>query len=963
MNIIFIIAGLSVLLLLGLSLWMKWRMQASKGRFALTVVSSLFACFTFGLAAMSTSLPVIITSKISEKIGLGQIATAAPSYLVIILTLVIAYFIYKFGVNAIKNWDVSPRVSEIDLAERHLENSMAALSIEKLRLLLKGQRDPVASDAVENWKAKIAEAPKSIEVKDLLRDMLISAIREVRIPENGWRDDGRMWVGEKLGLSNAETKMVLALVFDSLPSEQDIKARIDVLEEGFDKVNGFQIFALYSSSEKDLNSDETITISGCKVRILASRQMILMGLDLVSYAKELISNFENTRVGGTSATLGNSYVDLYVQIPEKDSAIKPLNEAIKGWLKKDSNCHLAITGEYGQGKSTALMKFCIDWAERFLKTGHIGERVPLLIELRGQSPSETDPMGFISAWCARYRLLPQQVLNLIKSGDAILIFEGFDELRNAGKSYFRHQHFNALWRFAYPNTKLIFTGRPNFFLDKEETNRTLRSQDNRAAGGDYYSEVWKLQKLDKAQVKLACRSYEPSIKKGIVSSIENSKDFLEIVSRPSMLPVVATIWPEIEKLQESGHPLTGAELIERYIQAVFSRKEAELERDRVIHDAPSGSRYLLLPKQLRELLTICVAWRMSGLKYKNTIPRSEITEMVREIYDVLISVGKSEGVSASVAEGIVDFEKRHIDENIADKVEAITTEICSAGLLISDAAGGATNLRFPHKQFFEFLIAKAIKITSQSPGAGASKIILKSSSDSGVVHRLINEPTSINYLSECVGQNLSIFFTKSQMIMMYFSVATSLINNKIEIIFYYLSYSMMRFRKSKKTDLLGERLKAIDSYNEYLDEDEDEGDEVMSSVIRSRTLNLVIMFSIFITSVSVLLYYFTSLFLDDFVQKKSNSIVIIFYLSMTFSMMLPLFIKKQGDGCFVLTRFLKSHWRHAGQMPKSNSDALKITLRSLLKGRVIFPDENVSQSSHLEQFLYPSTYFGDDKGY
>lgn len=675
-------------------------MKASKGFFAITVVSTLMACFTFGLAAMSTSLPVAIASRVSEKLGLGPLETNIPAYLTGLLTLFVIFIVYKFGVIAIKNWEAPPRVSEIDLSEKQLENNIVALSVEKIKYLIKGLGDPIASNAVANWKGKITEPPRPVELKDLLRDMLVSAFREILIPDGGWRDDGKMWVGEILGIDSDQAKPVLALIFDSVPSEQDIYTRINFIESNHGDVENFKIFALYSSFEKEERKSKELIIRDIRVNVLSSRQMLIMGLDLINYAKELISNFDNTRVGGTSATLCNSYVELYVETPGTASTIKPLNKEIDEWLKKDSNCHLAITGEYGQGKSTALMKLCTDWAKRFLKTGQIGERVPLLIELRGQSPFETDPLGFISPWCARYRLPPQQVLNLIKSGDAILIFEGFDELRNAGKSYYRHQHFNALWRFAYPNTKLIFTGRPNFFLDEEETNRTLRSQTNRATGGDYYSEVWKLKKLNEDQIKLACRSYNDSVRKGISSSVESSKEFFEIVSRPSMLPVVATIWPEINKKQEVGHALTGAELIEMYIQAVFSRKEAELERDRVRLEAPSGSRYLLLPKQLRELLTICVAWRMSGLRYKNTIPRSEVNDMVRDIYELLVNVSKSKGVDPAVAEGIIDFEKRYADENVADKVEAITTEVCSAGLLVPDAAGGATNLCFPHKQFF-----------------------------------------------------------------------------------------------------------------------------------------------------------------------------------------------------------------------------------------------------------------------
>ena len=954
MIVVFCIIFVVLVALILLFIWMKFRMKVSKGRFSMTVISAMVTCFLCSLAAIKTPLTTFVLSiffeQLSFVLNLMPIPFVIPTieinteYFVSFLAVIVMVLIYKFGVNAIKNWDAPPRVSEINLIEKNLENSLVYLGLETLKLLIKRQEDPVASDAVEKWKNKITSPPRPIETKDLLKDMLVSSIREIRISDDGWRDDGKMWVGERLGLTNAEKKPVLALVFDMPPDEKHIECRIDMLEMKFDKLNCYDIYVLYFSSEKILIKDINLTVRNYSVTVLTSRKMIFDGLDLVGYAKELISNFENTYIGGTTATLANSYVDLYVQTPGEEKSVK-INYAIKCWLEKKSNCHLAITGEYGQGKSTALMKLCVDWASRFLETGCIGERVPLLIELRGQSPSELDPLAFISTWCARYRLLPQQVLNLIKSGDAILIFEGFDELKNAGKSYFRHQHFNALWRFSYSNTKLIFTGRPNFFLDQEEANRTLRNLTNRATGGDYYTEIWSLKKLNQNQIKSACRSYDRNTKEGIFSSVKKSKVFLDIVSRPSMLPVVATIWPEIKKLQDDGHLLTGAELIERYIQAVFSRKEAELERDRVKLDAPAGSRYLLLPKQLRELLTICIAWRMSGLRYKNTIPRSEITDMVREIYDILINVGKTEGVADSIAEGIVDFERRYADENMIDKIEAITTEICSAGLLVSDPVGGVTNLRFPHKQFFEFLIAKAIKITSHSKKSGASRIILNSSSDPRIISRLISEPNSIVYLSECVGQEIGFLFTKFQKNKMIFTLIVSTLANYLDRIFNIFFMPIKNIFIKEKISPINEPVSQV------IDEDYS-----LYSVGRYIKKRNFIKYFVFCFLFSVVIGLLSSLFSAESLRDEIHYPTSVLFLTNLLPLILFSFFSKKEGSYFVLFKFLNTHWEHANQVPVNNSTYM--ILRSLAKGRVYFPVKQIPQTSNLDKFLYPSIDFG-----
>jgi hypothetical protein len=417
-----------------------------------------------------------------------------------------------------------------------------------------------------------------------------------------------------------------------------------------------------------------------------------------------------------------------------------------------------------------------------------------------------------------------------------------------------------------------------------------------------------------------------------------------------MLPVVATIWPEIEALQKTGLPLTGAELIEIYVQAVFSRKEAELERDRVQLDAPSGSRYLLLPKQLRELLTICVAWRMSGLKYKNTIPRSYISDMVREAYDTIIAVGKSIGVSPEVAEGIVEFEKRHADVSPADRVEAMTAEICSAGLLVSDAAGGATNLRFPHKQFFEFLIAKAITITSDSNAYSVSQVILKCSNDSRVFPRLKNDQNSINYLSECIGPNLRQFLSPFQRFFLQLNFIQALMIYQVSDVFSHVARRVLKRKGAKSEFKTGALPVFIEKYAEDMEDMDD--------------LNLLKFYKL-INSIlipwSILLFFLVGTSAYSEVFYPENELIhplIIGILSLAAALSVVYSQIINLDYNQVIIHFLRAHWRHAGQVPISRKHELRLAINSLSKGRVVFPYKQINLPSDYSQFVYPAKDFG-----
>lgn len=944
--------------------WMRWRMRASKGRFALAVVSTMLTCLLSGLSAMSSSLPTAIVSKVFEAIGLGPVQNGAPSYLVLPLTVLAIFYIYRFGTMTIKNWEAPLRVSEIDLAERHLDNSIAALSLEQVKLLFRGQSDPLASDAVANWQDKVSDPPSPVPTHVLLRDMLIEAMNEIRIPDNGWREEGKLWVGEKLGLRSEDTKSILALVFDSQPDLNAVEDRLSSLVKSQGQLEDFDIIALYMSGGSTNNELRTIDAYSKSIRVFSSRELIHMGLELVNYARSIIDLFERTKVGGTDATLKGSYVELNIATNEESGAPETLAKNIVDWLEDGSGKQVAVTGEYGQGKSTGLLKFCYDWAKRFIETQTLNERVPLLIELRGQSPSETDPLGFLSPWCARYRLSPRQIYNLIKSGDAIVIFEGFDELRNAGRAYYRHQHFNALWKFAFPNTKVLFTGRPNFFLDEAEANRTLRNQEARRLGGDLYTEIWKLEKLRPDQIAEACRSYDISVAEGIRSSIRSNEDFFDIVSRPSMLPVVATIWNEIDELRASGNQLTGAALIEKYIQAVFARKEAELEKDQRISNAPVGSRYLILPKQVREFLTICVAWRMSGQRLKNTIPRSEVTEMVREVYEVLLSASKSTGVSPEIAEGMINFEQRFKDESPAERVEAIAAEVCSSGLLVPDPAGGASNLRFPHKQFFEFLVAKAIAIRGHSRSANATRILDRSSPGLTTSARLNGEPNSISYLAECVGPSLTSFASRWQR----FSLRVFL---EQQIAIYIVIRYVEERTRTQPNDVNGTQDGGLESISE-----------------RSWALDRIARFMI-IGSGPIMIFWFlallgvgyTEFFVSNlfdntsevpavadetFVSPISTRMRQILpellgaFMVVSSSLMMATMVRSVSDSSLSKTvlSFLHIHWEKAGELPPSRLSELRATSISLARGRVQFQNQPEDTTDYT-RFLYPAPELGD----
>ena len=80
---------------------------------------------------------------------------------------------------------------------------------------------------------------------------------------------------------------------------------------------------------------------------------------------------------------------------------------------------------------------------------------------------------------------------------------------------------------AYPGTKVIFTGRPNFFIDDGEKNRTLRTDET---GAYAYTQLWELTPLTPDEVKEVADGFGGGLGAKITEAIEYNPPFLDIVS-------------------------------------------------------------------------------------------------------------------------------------------------------------------------------------------------------------------------------------------------------------------------------------------------------------------------------------------------------------------------------------------------------------------------------------------------
>lgn len=360
------------------------------------------------------------------------------------------------------------------------------------------------------------------------------------------------------------------------------------------------------------------------------------------------------------------------------------------WLKvKNNNKHIAILGEYGQGKSVLSLKITYN----LINDKTENNRIPILIPLRGKSPRNLNALEIISLWSSNYNINAKSILKLHKSGRLLFIFEGFDEMDLIGHSEIRLSHFQRLWEFATKDSKILITGRPNFFLDTKELEIALGTKPQ--INGIPYCEPVYLNPFSFDQIENALRKCKDHIKNEILYFLkdqETSKNFYDLVSRPSMLFLVSQIW-ESRKLNENKNKINSALVIQEFLQSTYSRQ----------HNKNSEIKYTVLNFNEREYFMIGIAIGMQKLNsYSNQISKNNLQMLVNELYENFpdeiskIPTAFDFVVNKTLKERMKDYP--HAEESIL-------TDVRSCGVLVTDLSR-LDHFKFSHKSFYELLIAQ-----------------------------------------------------------------------------------------------------------------------------------------------------------------------------------------------------------------------------------------------------------------
>ena len=428
------------------------------------------------------------------------------------------------------------------------------------------------------------------------------------------------------------------------------------------------------------------------VKYYYKEEMLSQLVNFRPYFQQLERRFEQEEIHvGSQKTLASVYTPLSAYNQNK-LLYDNVEEYILNWATKEQKPkHLAVLGEYGQGKSVLSLKVSLELSRKHQA------RVPILIELRRKSPRN---MGSIKellySWAQQYSISPEALLKLHEEGKLLLIFEGFDEMDLTGDRTTRLAHFRQLWQLAqYPKARILFTGRPNFFVDEQEQQQALGVTSSPSANIPY-CELLFLKGFSIEQLLVSLRNIEPSVRNNIIQVLEDSaanpKDnFYQLIAKPATLALLTIVWKK-GKFDRRKNQLNSALVIQEYLDYAYSRQQKK--------------------QQCLPLTTLERQYFMMGIAvgivqqdgYSNQLTSGQIEYLVNHLLEhfppALSRIQTKEELARA------DLKDRFSEKGqlLPEHKESILTDIRTCGVLVKDTSQ-TDHFKFSHKSFLEYLVA------------------------------------------------------------------------------------------------------------------------------------------------------------------------------------------------------------------------------------------------------------------
>jgi hypothetical protein len=689
---------------------------------AFCVIGTASAVFFLSLA---TGLPPWSAVKASVFATLGRTATRSDTRWADYAFLALLYIMVVWWIlQSHRKWS---GLRSVDQYQRDQRNEPVSLTREALRELRRMVRrtaplEIYSEHGAQDFITQLEPVSDSLAWRDQARELVrLSSSSYSFDAETDWHGNEGCWIG-----TNVNTGEMVAL----FPRQDEMT--VEEFEKGLRYAKNIAIKKELSLGEVIVATryeTERITTetTGVLVTNVYEAELLDRLIDFDDYFNEIRKRVTVHKLPDSDLTLADVYVPSEFSLSETAKSDVTVEEYLNEWMDDPSQRQLALLGEYGQGKSTATLL----WAYHQISSSvHPLRRIPLVIELRGTSPRNLTPLALFGAWASKYTINPQALMRLLVAGRLTLIFEGFDEMALIGDAAMRLNHFRTLWQFAYPKAKILITGRPNFFLDEEEMKAALGI--SKPVGGNPYCQSMRLEPFNPEQIKEALRTYSADVRDQIHGLVLTNERFKDIVSRPSLLHIVAVLW-EREKLFEKVEQLTSAFVMDLFVRQSYRRQGL---KDK---DFPG---LMALTSSEREYFMLGIASFMASHQMPNQITGRQLTLATKNL---LAAIPDSVSTKAPIISGETNQPLRDRIENSEFALEHIMTDVRACGLLVDDPSSPGT-FRFGHKSFMEYLFAAVVAEYVENPASEEARAVL--SATSAGIQNTLSLPVAIEFLSE-----------------------------------------------------------------------------------------------------------------------------------------------------------------------------------------------------------------------
>ena len=410
-------------------------------------------------------------------------------------------------------------------------------------------------------------------------------------------------------------------------------------------------------------------------------------------------NFYESKLHNSNQTLndiytplGASHCDIVNDEIAKGVNIKNVEKYIIDWVKsnKKENEHLAILGEYGQGKSVLSQKICIE----LLKDKN-SSRIPIIIELRGISPRNMNVISLLGHFGNQYAITAQALYQLHIAGKLLIILEAFDEMDLVGDTEMLMSHFKQLWQLAStPKSKIIITGRPNLFIDDQKRRSALGINNTR----DYlpYTHAIQLEPMSIYQIEKALRKSPTNTCNQIVSALKDlglDSNFGELVRRPSTLYQLSTVWDNDFK-EDGTDRINAAMVIDRFIQNDYDRQEAKF--------VSKNEKPIITSDERSYFLMGIAIGMMLNEGYSNQISNKQLLEIIKNLY---VNYPRHLAPYRYSSKGLhtTNLLERLIENE--HSIQTVISDVLASGILVLDLSGSDV-FKFSHKSYLEYLVSR-----------------------------------------------------------------------------------------------------------------------------------------------------------------------------------------------------------------------------------------------------------------